>query len=222
MYANRILVEEAAELGGLSDCCVSTCDISNLRFNSCLWQGAELRDVSADGLVFLKSGVRKSLIFRSGLHGMSFTSSWMNDVTLDSLVLIKSRWQESLLKNVTLRSSCLQRAEFRRMKIASSSFTDFEAIESLLENCVAAHSLFAITYGTGMNGFSGAHIRNCIFYGCRFEGFPLRGAVLENCLFIRCVGETGCDSEHINTRLPAEPVSYTRRAEAEQLLARFA
>jgi hypothetical protein len=91
-----------------------------------------------------------------------------------------------------------------------------------MENCVAARSLFAISYGSGMNGFSGAHILNCIFYGCRFEGLPFYGAIPENCLFIRCSGETGCDSEPVNIQPPAETVPYLRRVKAEQLLAQFA
>jgi uncharacterized protein YjbI with pentapeptide repeats len=149
---------------------------------------------------------------------MSFNASLMRDVILDGLVLIHSLWHGGKLKNVRLRGSCLQRAEFSRMGISSCSFTDFEALESRLEDCLFAGCLFRLSRGSGMNGFCGSRIKNCIFTGCRFEGFPLRGAALKNCLFVRPAGEAGEETLMDASR----HAPLVRRQEARSLLARLA
>jgi uncharacterized protein YjbI with pentapeptide repeats len=214
-YGNRLLVEEAARLG-LEDCLIADCDLSGLDFRDSVWKDAGLRDVFAAGAVFLRMDMRGGVFFRSTLTRTSFISSCMKRLTLDALVLIRSRWQDGRLQSVALRSSCLQRAEFSRMLISACVFTDFEAIESSVENCVFADTRFTLTYGSGMNGFSGAHIRNSIFYNCRFEGFPLRGANLDNCLFIRSSGECG-DEPFPRARL--SPLA--RESQARTLLKRL-
>jgi uncharacterized protein YjbI with pentapeptide repeats len=112
----------------------------------------------------------------------------------------------------------MQRAEMKRMRVWSSAFTDFEAIESLVEDCVFAGTRFTLSYGSGMNGFSGARLKNCIFYNCRFEGFPFRGANLDNCLFIGSSGETG--RENFSHRL-SSPAPLLRRDEALAIIKRF-
>jgi uncharacterized protein YjbI with pentapeptide repeats len=207
---------EAQARQGFSGGLIAGCDISGLEFRDSAWKDVQLREVCAVRAVFLKMDILCSAFFRCSLTRMSFASSVMRDVTLDGLVLIRSRWLEGRLESVALRSCCLQRAEFARTLISACGFTDFEAIESRLENCVFADSRFTLTYGSGMNGFSGAHIKNCIFYNCRFEGVPLRGARLENSLFIRCSGEGGGEPY---PRAAASP--FVRRGGAQALLKRF-
>jgi uncharacterized protein YjbI with pentapeptide repeats len=218
LYAHRFLVEELAAAGVLEDCVVTDCDLSGMAFHGCRCKGLQMRDVCAPDLRCENTEIRESAFFRCGLSRMSFCSSAMRNVILDGLVLIRSRWRGGKLKNVRLRGSCLQRAEFSRMGIDSCSFTDFEALESRLEDCLFAGCLFTLSYGSGMNGFSGSRIKNCIFTGCRFEGFPLRGAILENCLFIRPAGQAG--EEALMRALCPAPL--VRREEARRLLARLA
>jgi uncharacterized protein YjbI with pentapeptide repeats len=218
LYAHRLFVEELAAGGVLEDCLVSGCDLSGMVFRGCRWKGVQLSEVCAPGLGFENTDMKDSAFSRCGLSRMGFTASVMCNVVLDGLVLIRSRWSRGKLKNVRLRGSCLQRAELSRMGIQGSSFIDFEALESRLEDCLFAGCLFTLTYGSGMNGFAGSRIKNCIFTGCRFEGFPLRGASVENCLFIRSAGQAGSDAPAEDPR--GRPL--VRGDEARGLLARLA
>ena len=226
-YTNRLLVEQNMQKGSLDDCQIADCDISSLEVNKRIWTEVELRDTRANDIAFSHAELKKCRFFRSDLVRMSFSSSTMRNVTLDGLTLIRSVWQKSALHEITLRNACLQRAKFQKVKVFLSSFTDFEAIESRMENCLFAHSRFVITYGNGMNGYSGAILRNCIFYNCRFEGFPLRGATLENCVFVQCYGEVGDDMDCRNVAGlhrwgDGRSVRLKRPAQAAELLARFA
>jgi uncharacterized protein YjbI with pentapeptide repeats len=218
-------VEQETRRGRLEDCRVADCDISGLEVSRALWTGADVRDVHAEGLRFLETDIKDCSFSRSNFTDMDFAASAMTGVILDGLTLIRSRWRGGRLKGVNLRNLCLQRAAFQGMRISSSSFTDFEAIQSKMENCVVVNSRFAITYGSGMNGYSGASFRGCLFYRCRFEGRPLEGAFLENCLFVRCLGEPG-GPECRNVAGPEnrenpEAAELVTRTEAAALLARF-
>jgi uncharacterized protein YjbI with pentapeptide repeats len=214
-YGSRRLLEQETRTGRLEDCRIAGCDISGLEVSGSLWTRTDIRDVHAGGLRFLKTDIRDCSFFRSNFTDMDFAASSMTGVVLDGLTLIRSRWRGSRLKDVSLRNLCLQRAEFRGTRISSSIFTDFEAIKSEMENCIVANSRFVITYGSGMNGYSGASFRGCLFYNCRFEGCPLEGAFLEDCLFVRCAGSPGGRGNIRTSEL-------ARRTEAAALLARFA
>ncbi|MCL1818873.1 MAG: pentapeptide repeat-containing protein [Spirochaetaceae bacterium] len=210
---NRLLVEDRFRSGVLEDCLVAGCGLEGMEFRCCLWRGVELREVSAPFLVFENADMREVSIFRSSLSRMRLDSSTLRDSVLDGLVLIRSVWWELTVRNLCLRSSCLQRAEFSHVRASSSSFIDFEALESRVEDCIFCGCLFTLSFASGMNGFSGSRVRNCIFQGCRFEGFPLRGAALENCLFIHTAGEPGCESPR-----EAKTAHCVRREEARALI----
>ena len=214
---SRLLLEDQARFGVLEDCLVAGCELGGMEFRRCQWRGVELREVTAPFLVFENADLRKLSVFRSSLSRLCMSSCVIADTVFDGLVLIRSRWQGLKLRGLRLKSSCLQRAQLRRVRAASSSFTDFEALESRLEDCVFSGCLFNITYGSGMNGFSGALIKNCVFYGCRFSGFPLRGAALENCVFSGCSGEIS--GEPVNSGARRKPLM--RQVEAAKLLARI-
>jgi uncharacterized protein YjbI with pentapeptide repeats len=148
-------------------------------------------------------------------------------MTLDGLTLIKSYWQKCALTGSILRNNCLQRARFIESQIISSALLDFEALNAQIDNCVFAHSIFSISYGSGMNGFSSAEIKNCIFYNCRFEGFPLRGALVQSTAFVHCGGEIGDEMTCVNVAglgFQGRPLSMPLAGEpqAERLLAEFA
>jgi uncharacterized protein YjbI with pentapeptide repeats len=218
LYANRLLVEEGAACGPMEDCCIEGCDLSGFQPRRARWKKVTLRDVCANRAEFHGASLEDCSFFRCGLSHAVFRDSVMRNAVLDGIVLIRSLWLGGKLSGSAIRSSCMQRAELRRMRVCSSAFADFEAIQSVLEDCVFSGVRFALSYGSGMNGFCGARIRNCIFYNCRFEGFPLRGASLENCLFVASSGETGREDSVCRLSSP-EPL--VRREEAFALVKHF-
>jgi uncharacterized protein YjbI with pentapeptide repeats len=217
LYANRFLAEEKTAEGGLENCGIENRAFRGFKFNNALRKQVRLRDICADSAVFRSTCLEDCAFSRSSLTGTLFRSSVMQNVIFDCLALIRGFRLEGKLKSFSVKSSCMQRIEMKRMRISSCVFTGFEAVESLLENCVFADTCFIPSCGSGMNGFSGARIKNCIFYNCRFEGAPLRGAALDNCLFIRCSGETG----HKNPVRLTSPTPLLRRDEARALLEQF-
>ena len=219
---SRLLVEDQARGGVLEDCLVAGCELEGMEFRCCLWRGVELREVSAPFLVFENADMREVSIFQSSLSRMRLGSCALENLVLEGLVLIRSLWRNIRARDLRLRSSCLQRAEFSRVRASSSSFVDFEALESRMEGCLFSGCLFSLTFGSGMNGFSGALIRNCIFFGCRFEGFPLRGAVSENCLFIQCAGEITDEPVQAVSCGAGRKKPLVRRGEAGELASRLA
>jgi uncharacterized protein YjbI with pentapeptide repeats len=218
LYANRLLVEENAVRGRLEDCGIENCDLSGLEYSGVQWKKIMLRDVYANYSVFQDASLEDCSLSRCGLTRAAFRNSFMRNTVLDGLVLIRSSWLDGKLQGAAIRSCCMQRVEMRRMRVVSSSFTDFEAIESLLEDCVFVGTRFTINYGNGMNGFSGARLKNCIFYNCRFEGLPLLGADIENCLFPGSSGETGQESFSL---FLSSPVPLLCGGQASAIVKRF-
>lgn len=196
--SSRFLIEQMLPGGKISDSQIVECDLSNLVINKTAWVNTDLRDLHANDILFHNSHLEKSNFFRSSLMRARFLNSSLDNMTLDGLTLIKSLWRDCSIHNATIRNNCLQRTQVFQTRIISSLMLDFEALEAFLDNCLFAHSTFRISYGSGMNGFSSAKIKNCIFYHCRFEGFPLRGAVVSSSAFIHCSGEIGDEMECSN------------------------
>jgi len=196
--ANRSLVEQALEKKALKDCQIVECDMPNLQVIDTFWDHADVRDLHVNDAGFQNTRLENSAFFRSSFMRASFNKTVMDTMNLDGLTLIKSRWHKSSLLNTTMKNLCLQRAVFNGNSFISSSLLDFEALDAKMDNCVFAHSTIGINYGSGMNGFCNADISNCIFYHCRFEGYPLRGARLTSCVFAYCTGEIGDDMECTN------------------------
>jgi uncharacterized protein YjbI with pentapeptide repeats len=196
--ANRTLVEQDLEKKTIKDCQIAECDLGNLHVIDTLWEHADMRDLHANGISFQNTELVKSTFFRSSFVQASFNKTVLDTMILDGLTLIKSRWQNSELLNTTMKNLCLQRATLNGNRVISSSLLDFEALDIQMDSCVFAHSMIGINYGSGMNGFCNAEITNCIFYHCRFEGYPLRGARLASCVFVYCSGEIGDDMECTN------------------------
>ncbi|QQO09001.1 pentapeptide repeat-containing protein [Breznakiella homolactica] len=225
--SNRMLIEQEILKGELRDCQIVECDLSGLAAGPSLWNEVELRDLHANDIRFEGTRIAKSFFYRSSFMRARFTDTAIRTATLDGLTLIRSRWQGCSVSESIFKNLCLQRAEFLGCRISGSTFADFEALDAAIENTVIAHSGFSISYGSGMNGFSGGTIRNCLFYNCRFEGFPLRGAALDSCAFIYCSGEIGDDMDCSNVaglglrggRISPMPIKS--RNEASGLLARF-
>jgi len=196
--SNHRLIEQALEKKTLKDCQIAECDLPGLQVIDVHWNHADMRDLHANDINFQNTTLEKSTFFRSSFMRASFTGAVLDTMVLDGLTLIKSRWQNSRLVNTAMKNLCLQRASFYGNRFISSSFSDFEALDIRMDNCVFAHSMIGIHYGSGMNGFCSADITNCIFYHCRFEGYPLRGARLSSCVFVYCSGEIGDDMECAN------------------------
>jgi uncharacterized protein YjbI with pentapeptide repeats len=133
----------------------------------------------------------ESLFYRNSFMRAKFSASSFTAVVLDGLTLIKTQWLACRFNNTAVKNSCLQRAVMRGVRASALSMVDFEALDIQMEDCLFAHSRFTINYGGGMNGFSGGVIRNCLFYNCYFEGFPLRGAQVHSSVFASCGGEIG-------------------------------
>jgi uncharacterized protein YjbI with pentapeptide repeats len=196
--SNRILVEQALEKGVITDCQIVECDLSDLRLFNIQWDHCNIRDTHANNIAFQNTCLGQSNFFRSSLMRASFDKAVLNSMVFDGLTLIKSQWCNTWVTNTVMRNLCLQRSVFSGIRFTASSLLDFEALDMQMDNCIFAHSMFNVSYGSGMNGFSGAGIKNCIFYHCRFEGYPLRGARLESCVFVYCSGEIGDEMECSN------------------------
>jgi uncharacterized protein YjbI with pentapeptide repeats len=225
--SNRILVEQALQKGILKDCQIAECDLSSLAITDVQWDHADIRNLHANDISFKNSRLEKSNFFRSSFMRASFHKSVLDTMVFDGLTLIKSRWQNSWLTNTVLKNLCLQRSAFSESRFISSSLLDFEALDIQMENCIFAHSMIGVNYGSGMNGFSNGDISNCIFYHCRFEGYPLRGARLTSCVFVYCSGEIGDDMECSNVsglglRGKAQYKPLQKTNEGRRLVERYA
>lgn len=224
--SNRVFVESDLLSGSIMDSQIVNCDLDGLRAVGSHWERANMADLNASGASFSGCAFSSSAFERVNMQGASFTGCAFSGMTLSGLTLIKSSWADVTLSRSAIKNSCLQRASLYRVRAVGSSFADFEAISARVDRCVFVGCAFELDYGNGMNGFSGAVISNALFCDCRFEGFPFRGARIENSAFVRCRGDVGDDMECVNVAgLPAharaEPRKLANRSGAEELLRRF-
>jgi uncharacterized protein YjbI with pentapeptide repeats len=222
-----MLVESEMQKGKLSDCQIVECDLSGLEVPCIEWKDIELRDLHANDIRFTETHISKTTFTRCSVMRAGFLKTQFSGTVLDGLTLIKSQWQNCKMEGSQIKNSVLQRSRFANCQILSSSFTDFEGLDAEMDQCIIAHSMFGISYGSGMNGWSSGHIRNCIFYNCVFDGYPLRGAELEGCVFLYCSGQIGEDMDCNNVsglglRGQAQRMAIKDRTEAERILARIA
>lgn len=224
--SSRLLVEQELKTGVLKDSQIVGCDLHNLKIANAVWDHTDISDLHADDIGFENADVTNSSFTRSGFLRARFLSSAFDNMTLNGLTLIKSQWINCTITNSTIQNNCLQRTCVHKSRITSSSLIDFEALNATMDSCIIAHSLFSINYGSGMNGFSDAVISRCIFYNCRFEGYPFRGASMNGNVFLYCSGALGDEIECINVAgigLRGRPRSMPvqSRAAALRNLARF-
>jgi uncharacterized protein YjbI with pentapeptide repeats len=224
--SNRIFVESEIEKGGLHNCQIVECDLSSLKVSRVTWENTELRSLHANDICFMGTHLSKNNITRCSFMRASFLQSKLSGTLFDGLTLIKSKWQDCKIESSYIKNSCLQRSAFYNCRIAASSFIDLEALNVTMDQCVITRSVFTINYGSGMNGWSGAHIQNCIFYNCVFDGYPFRGAEITNCVFVHCSGQIGEDMKCVKVaglgiHGNAEKMALKERTEAEQLLVKI-
>lgn len=223
---NRILVEQTLKKGIIKDSQISECELSNLAVKNVQWDHADMRDLHANDILFENTKFKGSVFFRSSFMRAFFNKAVLHEMSLDGLTLIKSRWHNTWLTDSTVKNACLQRSVFSGNRLISTSMLDFEALDMRIDNCVFAHSMFSISYGSGMNGFSNAIISNCIFFHCHFKGYPLRGAKLYSCVFVYCSGEIGDYMECSNVAGiglggKAQTMPLRRAEEARRLVGQY-
>jgi uncharacterized protein YjbI with pentapeptide repeats len=224
--SNRLLIEQELAKGGIHDSQIVECDLENLKSSNVSWIHTDIRDSHLNNAEFFSLCFEQSSFFRSSFVKAEFIQSSFTGMAFDGLTLIKSGWQNCKILDSVLQNSCLQRTTLKRLNLIASSLTDFEALEATMEDCFVAHSRFSITYASGMNGFSGGSIKNCIFYNCYFEGFPLRGASVESSVFVHCRGEIGdemdcCNVAGLGLRGRARVLPLGSAVAARTLLERF-
>ncbi len=197
--SSRPLIEEAILQGAVTESQITECDLTGLKAPASSWTKTELRELCANDIRFDAARFDECVLFRSSMVGAVFSKCTFENSSLDGLSLIKSRWNASFLRASVLKNGTLQRSSFTRVVFSHCTIADIEAVAATVTECVFNNCLFEISYGCGMNGFSGATISESIFRGCRFSGYPLRGCTVRNSVFSHCFGEIGDIIEENNT-----------------------
>jgi len=217
--ANRLFIENALQSGHIDDSLIQDCELNDFCARDILWHKTHVEDIHANNSMFMHVQFDESTFNRSGFISSSFNNCSFDTVTLSGLTLIKSVWKNIFFTGGSIRHCTLVRAGFTNMQIVNSVLSDFEAAYALIDNCFFLNSIIELNYGNGANGFSLSRLRHCIFYNCRFKGFPFRGAQLDDCLFFYCHGESG---EMEGTYMINPKIEQTRKslmtAEREQLI----
>lgn len=194
-YSSKDILEIDLQTGLITDASITNSDLDNLCSKNILWNKTELRDSNCNDASFSVSELTECNFYRSSFINTQFSDCRFNNDTMHSLSLIKVKFINSKIRNVLFDSCTMQRAEFTKDIIETSTIKDVEGIYSDFSNTVFINCFFELTYGNGMNGFSSAVFDNCLFYRCRFLGNPLRGAKTNNCTFASCEGEITDDIE---------------------------
>jgi len=197
--SSRALVEETLQTGTITDSQIIGCDLTGLITKPAHWTKTDFRELSANDIVFNSADFNECVFFRASMVDALFSNCSFDSTILDGLSLIKSRWNSSTLHSSILKNGTLQRSTFTRVIFSNCTIADIEAVAASVTNCIFSNCLFEITYGCGMNGFSGATISGCIFRGCRFSGYPLRGCTVRDSVFSHCHGDIGDNIEETNT-----------------------
>ena len=217
--ANRLFIENTLRSGHIDDSVIQGCELNDFCARDILWHKTDIEDVHADNSIFAYVRFDESTFTRSGFISSSFNDCSFDTVTLSGLTLIKSIWKNAFFTGGSIRQCTLVRACFTNMQIVNSVLSDFEAAYALIDNCFFLNSTIELNYGNGANGFSLSRLRHCIFYNCRFKGFPFRGSQLDDCLFFYCHGESG---EMEGTCMINPKIEQTRKSlintEREQLI----
>jgi uncharacterized protein YjbI with pentapeptide repeats len=191
---DRQILYDAFLDGGIRDSQIQLCDMDSMQFSSIMWNKTSMQDTNANGITFKQSSFTSGMFSRSSLMNSTFTECKFKQTSFSGITLIKSRWLKSRMTAATIGSCTMQRSVLQQMTICESTFSDFEGVMATVTDCAFYAAAFEITYGSGMNGFSGAILENCIFLNCRFSGYPLRGATLKNCVFAGCSGDITDDA----------------------------
>jgi uncharacterized protein YjbI with pentapeptide repeats len=224
---NRILVEDKFKSGTIANSQICECDLNGTAIENLVWNATTVSNLPWNDGVLRSMELRNSIFFRSSFMRTRFEELSFFDMDIDCLNLIKTTWKKCTLRCSIVRNCCMQRMCMTNVQLINTSLTDFEALNSLFENCIFYRCTIGITYGSGMNGFSTGRLVNCLFVECRFDGLPFTGALVESSAFIGCAGAAGNDMGCSNVAgmgLKGHPgrTDFNPLPEAHALIKRFA
>lgn len=173
-----------------------SCDMDGIQqIERPAWNGIEFSDCNANGISFRDFHMAHTSFVHSSLMRSLFDGGTFDGCTFSGTTLIRTQWNAARFDDATFFQCTMQRTGMRRCTVTNSRFSDFEGIDADISDCLFLNCHFEVTYGGGMNGFSGAKFTNCIFWGCSFSGYPLRGIRAQSCVFSGCRGEMTDDAE---------------------------
>lgn len=183
----------------VSDSQIVNCVLDEIGIFNNSWEQVTVNNSNLNATSFHNASLYDCVFFRSSLMNSRFDTCSINSITYSGDTLIKANWNSCKINQMTIKQSIMQRAVIKNSIVQNSLFSDFEGIYALLKDSFFNNCRFENTYEIGMNGFSGAKFENCIFTGCIFEGYPLRGVNTSSCVFINCSGEITDDAACTNT-----------------------
>lgn len=189
--------------GGLeTDSEFVSCDMDGISLRGPSWNSVEFSGCNANSVSLSSFRMSCSSFIRSSLMRSLFDGGVLDSCTFSGTTLIRTQWNAVKIDRTNFFQCAMQRTDMSRCMVRDSRFSDFEGIDASVSGCLFLNCRFEVTYGGGMNGFSGAKFTNCIFSGCSFSGYPLRGVRMQSCVFSGCRGEITDDAEcHDSTGL---------------------
>lgn len=172
-----------------------SCDMDGISLCGSSWNGIEFSSCNAKSVSLSSFRMLRTSFVRSSLMRSLFDGGVLDGCTFSGTTLIRTQWNAVRIDRSDFFQCAMQRTSMSRCAVRDSRFSDFEGIDASIFGCLFLNCRFEVTYGGGMNGFSGAKFTNCIFYGCSFSGYPLRGAYAQSCVFSDCRGEITDDAE---------------------------
>lgn len=172
-----------------------SCDMDGISLCGLSWNGIEFSSCNANSVSLSGFRMSRSSFVRSSLMRSLFDGGILDGCAFSGTTLIRTQWNAVRIDRSDFFQCAMQRTRMSRCAVRDSRFSDFEGIDASISGCLFLNCRFEVTYGGGMNGFSGAKFTNCIFYGCSFSGYPLRGAYAQSCVFSGCRGEITDDAE---------------------------
>lgn len=202
-----------------------SCDMDGISLCGSAWNGIEFSSCNANNVSFGSFRMLRSSFIHSSLMRSLFDGGVLDGCTFSGTTLIRTQWNAVKINRSDFFQCAMQRTNINRCTVRDSRFSDFEGIEASVSGSLFLNCHFEVTYGGSMNGFSGARFTNCIFIGCSFSGYPLRGAYTQSCVFSGCHGEITDDVEcHNSTGLSGfcinmQGMSLSKRETALQFIA---
>lgn len=189
---NRMIIEDTL-CCDCSEVQVSNCDLSRISLDGVRWMSNSINNSNAPSIEFDNCVLDDVTFYRSNLERCSFVNSSAIGTNFSGITLIRSNFESSRIHSTNFKYCTMQRGILWKNMFTSSMFVDFEGLNMEVSDCLFKSCKFEITSDAGMNGFSTANIRSCIFMNCDFVGYPFRGANVISCIFINCTGSIADD-----------------------------
>lgn len=199
--------------------------LDGISAKNAVWKSVSIKDCNAPGMLCSGTVIESSSFCRSNMQEAAFLGCAISGSEYNGTTLIKASFEKCRIRLLKVVVSTMQRAVLRRCVVENSVFRDFEGIYSTVEDCVFKNCSFELTSGQFMNGFTEAKVRNSIFIGCSFVGYPLRGACVSSCVFAGCSGEISDTDDFTDTvgfgRTKAAEKSMDEKEKAEAFISRW-